>query len=92
MNGRTRKGASALHLAAQQGKAATGDLLLRRRADPCARNRKDQTPLDLCKDEGMREALQAAIDAKATAAAAAGERSPHGLGLRVWVRAGPGAH
>lgn len=59
------------------------ELLLRRRADPGARNRKEQTPLDLCKDEGLREVLRAAVEAKAAAAAAGELGSRAGLqGLR----------
>ena len=43
------------------GHLETVQLLLKRRADPRATNRKGETPLDMARDDAIREAVTAAL-------------------------------
>ncbi|GAX73169.1 hypothetical protein CEUSTIGMA_g622.t1 [Chlamydomonas eustigma] len=65
VDSRTRKGLTPLAMAAQAGHVELAKYLLKRKANPLAVNKRDQSVLDLCKSEEMREVIQSGIRANA---------------------------
>jgi ankyrin repeat protein len=62
VNMKTRKGTNALHFAAKKGHMDVVNLLIKRKANVSAEDRKGNTAMDLASDAAVKEALQAAID------------------------------
>lgn len=62
VNAKTRKGITALHIACQNGHNELAQFLLSRKANVFAKDRRDESPLAKCKDDNLRELIQAAID------------------------------
>eukprot|EP00887_Chlorella_sp_A99_P001103 scaffold14.g1103.t1 len=73
--GRT-KGATALHIAAHGNHRELVQLLLHRKADPAAQNKREQTAADLAADPGLKQLLIEAVESKATSTAANSEDAP----------------
>ena len=74
MNMQNSKGMTALHYAAQRGDLKLVALLLRKKASLTLTTRQGKTAVDLASTAEVRQALQAAVEAKA-ATAGAGEES-----------------
>lgn len=64
VNVRTRKAMTPLHFAAAGGHAEIVAALIRKGADTTATTKQEKTPMDLAKDEGVREAIQMGVSQK----------------------------
>jgi ankyrin repeat protein len=68
VNVRTRKAMTPLHFAAAGGHAEIVAALIRKGADTTATTKQEKTPMDLAKDEGVRDAILMGVSQKATEA------------------------